>query len=199
MNRTPRAAIYLRVSTNDQTCEHQRGELLPYAERAGLEPIEFKDTISGKTTNRRGLDALIRRARAGEFKAVMVAKLDRLGRSLVHLVNLIAEFDKLGVAVIAPGQGVDTSHNNPAGRLQMNMLFAVAEFERSLIVSRTRAGLATARANGKRLGRPTLMPERKTLAEAILARNPGLSIRGLAVELGCSVGTAARVKAALAV
>ncbi len=181
-------ALYYRVSTEDQTNEPQRIELLEYCRRRGWTEIhEFSDVISGAKTARVGLEALMRGVRKGKYDAVLVAKLDRLVRSLPHLAQNVAELDANGVALVATSQGIDTTHQNPAGRLQMHVLMAVAEFEREIIRERTKAGLVAAIARGKKLGRRRLgwTPEQT----ATIAGWRGI-VAGLAAALGCSIGTA---------
>lgn len=184
-------AIYLRVSTGEQSNDAQRDELISYCKTRGFEFIEYADKISGAKFTRFGLDRLMADVRKGRLSAVVVVKLDRLGRSVVHLAQLFGELDSHKVALIATSQGIDTSESNPAGRLQMHVLSAVAEFERSLIRERTIAGLNAARARGSVLGRKP-----KVLTEAQRAKleawTPGSKggIRALASELGVSVGTA---------
>ncbi len=94
--------------------------------------------------------------RRGRLDVVLCYKLDRLGRSLVGVAQLIGEMISNKVALVIPGQGIDTSSDNSAARLQMNILIAVAEFERDIIRERTMAGLAAARSRGVKLGRPEL-------------------------------------------
>lgn len=192
----PRVGLYLRVSTAEQTHEPQRQELLEFcARRQWLAPAEYVDQISGAKFTRVGLDRLMRAARKGELDIVLCVKLDRLGRSLPHLAQLISEFDKHKVAVICTSQGIDTSHDNPAGRLQMHVLMAVAEFERSLIRERTKAGLVAAKARGAKIGRPRVSIDTMGFVDALLAQNPRPSLRAIASELKISLGTvAARAK-----
>src|SRR5207248_5657068 len=103
---------------------------------------------------RTGLDQMMGEIRRGRLDVVLCYKLDRLGRSLVSVAQLIGEMIANGVSLVIPGQGIDTSSDNSAARLQLNILIAVAEFERDIIRERTKAGLAAARARGTRLGRP---------------------------------------------
>jgi putative DNA-invertase from lambdoid prophage Rac len=129
-----KVGIYLRVSTNEQTVEPQREELVRYCAARGWTDVrEYADKVSGAKFSRMGLELLMRDVRRHAIKAVVCVKLDRLGRSLPHLAQLIGELTSNGVALVCPGQGIDTSDNNPAGRLQMHVLMAVAEFERELI------------------------------------------------------------------
>ncbi len=193
-----KAAIYLRVSTKDQTLDSQRADTTRVAESRGYTPFIFEDTASGSKTSREALDQMMARVRRREFDAVICFKLDRLGRSLPHLAQIVGELDSNGVGLIVCGQGIDTTDSNPAARLQMHVLMAVAEFERSMIRDRTLAGLDAARKRGKTLGRPkgaTSLPDRRRkLAERILNETPDLSCPKLARAAGISVGTAHKWK-----
>jgi DNA invertase Pin-like site-specific DNA recombinase len=122
--------------------------------------------------------------RAGEVDIVLCYNLDRLGRSLSHLVHLLGEFSAHKVALIVPGQGINTSSSNPASALLLNMLGAIAQFEHSIIVERVNAGLAAARRRGIKLGRPaTLGVHREAVARL---RAQGRTGRAIAKELGDS-------------
>jgi DNA invertase Pin-like site-specific DNA recombinase len=183
-----RVATYYRVSTEDQTTEPQRIELLDYCRRRGWDRItEFNDTISGAKTARTGLDALMQGVRKHQFDAVLVAKLDRLGRSLPHLAQIVGELDANKTALVATTQGIDTTESNPAGRLQMHVLMAVAEFEREMIRERTKAGLKAAVARGSMLGRKR---RAWTHEEIDAAKKHQGTIKELATALKCSIGTA---------
>jgi DNA invertase Pin-like site-specific DNA recombinase len=116
---------------------------------------------------------------------VIVWRLDRLGRNLRHLILLLDELSALGVAFVSLAEGIDAL--TPAGRLQMGILAAIAEFERARIAERVRAGLARAKAQGKKLGRP-----QRIIGEEILAAVRGLPIRMAAARLGVSRSTAHR-------
>jgi DNA invertase Pin-like site-specific DNA recombinase len=170
-----RTAIYARVSTTDQTCENQLIELRRYCASRGWAPQEFVDQgVSGAKESRPALDALLKDARRRRVDAVVVWRLDRLGRSLRHLILTLDELSALGVAFVSLGEGIDTS--TPAGRLQLHILGAIAEFERERIRERILAGLARARKQGKRLGRPRATPAK------IAA--PGGSVRSAAKVWG---------------
>ena len=191
--------LYLRVSTTDQTLEPQRLELTRYAEQRGWTiNEECTDVISGSKSSRTGLDRLMELVREKKTEGILVVKMDRLARSLPHFAQLVAEFDKFGVALICPGQGIDTSKANPAGRLQMNVLAAVAEFERSLIIERTKAGLAAAKARGVKLGkRSTRLPENHKEIIAEWKAEGGKHLRELVNRLnGVSVSTAFKLSKA---
>lgn len=189
-------ALYYRVSTDDQTAQPQQQELRAYAQARGWEVVaEFTDVISGSKSSRVSLNLLMSRVRQRHFDAILVVKLDRLARSLSHFAQIVAELDKHGVALVCPGQGIDTSKSNPAGRLQMHVLAAVAEFERSLIIERTKAGLAAARARGVKLGKPSkrMIPNSDQIVKAWLDEG-GHQLRELATRLGgVSVSTAFRL------
>lgn len=186
-----KTALYVRVSTNEQSHEPQLAELRAIAAARGWNDVaEYADKISGAKFTRTGLDKLMADVRRGRIERVVVVKLDRLGRSLPHLAQLIGEFDAHKVAVIATSQAIDTSHDNPAGRLQMHVLMAVAEFERALIRERTNAGLAVARANGKKLGRRAVKLDGEQLAILAEWRAQPDGVRALAKRLGVGVGTA---------
>jgi DNA invertase Pin-like site-specific DNA recombinase len=112
------------------------------------------DVVSGMKSSRERLDRLMLSVRRGKVDVVVCFKLDRLGRSLAHLAQIIGEFGAHNVALVVPSQCIDTSASNPAARLQLNVLCAVAEFDREVIRERVNAGLAVAKAKGVRLGRP---------------------------------------------
>jgi predicted site-specific integrase-resolvase len=128
--RKMKVRIYARVSTDKQTHDSQLQELRRYCEQRGWPNVqEVIDTASGAKSSRRGLDRLMAGVRRGKVDVVLCFKLDRLGRSLAHLAQLISEFQTHGVALVCPGQGIDTTQQNPAAQLQLGILCAVAEFE----------------------------------------------------------------------
>ncbi len=174
--------IYLRVSTGDQTTDSQEHELRAYCARRGWGDLQvYSDQISGVKFVRPGLDAVMAAVRAGKVERVVVFKLDRLGRSLPHLALILDELQRHGVALIATSQGIDTSHSNPVGRLQLGVLMAVAEFEREIIRERVNAGLAAARARGVKLGRRA--GHNCTSADVKALKDRGLGVRAIAREL----------------
>ena len=130
---------------------------------------------------------MMKLVRRGKVDVIACFKLDRLGRSLPHLAQIISELDQHAVALVATSQGIDTSLDSPAGRLQMHVLCAVAEFERTLIVERVRAGQAAAKAKGVKFGRPSTLSSHKAQVIALL-RN-GLSCRQVASETGLPLGS----------
>src|SRR5512145_2511183 len=148
-----RAAIYARVSTFDQEPENQLQELRRYVDARGWIAVEYVDRgVSGAKDRRPALDQLLADAKRRRFDVLVCWRLDRLGRSLKHLISLLDDLQALGVAFVSLAEGIDAT--TPAGKLQMHILGAIAEFERERIRERVRAGLARARTQGKRLGRP---------------------------------------------
>ena len=182
-----KAAIYARVSTRDQEPENQLQELRRYVRaRSWPAAVEYVDKgVSGSKDRRPALDRLVRDATRRGFDVLVVWRLDRLGRNLRHLVTLLDELHVIGVSFVSLGEGIDCT--TPAGRLQLHVLAALAEFERARIAERVAAGLARARRNGTRLGRPE-----KHVPERILAPVRGLSVREAAQRLGVSPTTAYR-------
>lgn len=137
---------YARVSTDEQSVDLQIDALV----RAGCERI-FQDTgFSGALQSRPALDEALMRARSGD--TLVTWRLDRLGRSLSHLISLVTDLEKRGIAFRSLSDAIDTS--TASGRLQFHMMGALAEFERSLISERTKAGMAAAKVRGVQLGRP---------------------------------------------
>lgn len=156
MSRQGIIAIYARVSTSSQSTDSQLKELRSYCELRGwAEAQEFTDCISGGSTSRTGLDRLMGMVRRGRVQAVVVFKLDRLARSLVHLMQMISELQVHRTALVVPSQGIDTTDSNPVAQLQISILGAVAQFEKDLITERVNAGLKAAKQRGVTLGRPS--------------------------------------------
>ncbi|MGH1592362.1 recombinase family protein (plasmid) [Methylobacterium phyllosphaerae] len=189
----PRTFAYLRVSTLGQTTDNQRQEIA--AAGFQVEPQRVvTETVSGSvaTSQRRGFVRLLDRLEDGDV--LVVTKLDRLGRNAMDVGGTVARLAEIGVRVhcLALG-GVDLTSST--GKLTMGVINAVAEFERDLLIERTQAGLARARAEGKAIGRPaSLTPERRQLAEQLLREGQGAS--AVARELRVSRATIRRVEAA---
>lgn len=136
---------YARVSTQEQNLDLQKDALT----KAGCERI-FEDQISGATTTRPGFDKAMEQLRPGD--TLVVWRLDRLGRSLKHLIEVMSQLEERGIAFQSLQESIDTS--SPGGRLIFHLFGALAEFERNLIQERTKAGLAAAGARGRKGGRP---------------------------------------------
>jgi DNA invertase Pin-like site-specific DNA recombinase len=180
---TTRAAIYARVSTGEQHTDNQLIDLRAYAGQRGWQLAEYVDEgISGASRVRPELARLVKAARRRQFDVLVVWSLDRLGRDLQHLVGLLNDFHALGIGVISLREGLDWT--TPSGRLQAQLLAMIAEFERARLQERIKAGLARAKAQGKRLGRPRIKPAPIALV--------GLSVRQAAARWGVSKSTAAR-------
>jgi len=149
-----RTAVYLRVSTAHQKPDLQRDALLSYAVRSALTVVaEYTDIgVSGRHAGRPQLQALMHAARAREFACVLVWKFDRFARSVAHLVQALEEFNHLGIRFVSLQDHIDTQ--SPMGKAMFTIIGAMAELESALISERVKAGMAAARARGKRLGRP---------------------------------------------
>src|SRR5438132_6640393 len=185
------AAIYARVSTLDQSCELQLEDLRRYASQRFGRCYEFVDEgVSGTQRRRPQLDALMNSAHKRLFDAVLVWKFDRFARSVKHLVDSLAEFRALGIDFVSYTEGVDTT--TPTGQLLFHVVGAVAQFERDLIAERVRAGMAHARAMGRRIGRPRSIIDADKVARL---RSQGHSLRTIAKQMDVPVS---RVRRALA-
>jgi len=194
---TKRVALYMRVSTTGQTVENQRRELVAVAKRHGWPVVStFKDQgISGTKgrDKRPGYDRLCSGIARREFDLVAAWSVDRLGRSLQDLVGFLGELHAKGVDLYLHQQGLDTS--TPAGRAMFQMMGVFAEFERAIIVERVKAGLARARAQGKRLGRPMLpAPTQQRVRERLMQ---GMGILRVARTVGVGVSAVQRIKASM--
>ena len=193
-----RAAIYIRVSTDDQTVENQAHALQEVAQRRGWEIVTtYSDQgISGAKgrDKRPGLDQMLKDSQRRRFDVIMSWSVDRLGRSLTDLLHVIQHLEACGVDLYLDQQAIDTT--TPAGKLMFHVTGAFAEFERSMIRQRVKAGLKRARVQGKRLGRPPIDASLKRKAEAELLK--GVGIIKVAQQLGLGVGTVHGLKKKLA-
>lgn len=187
-----KVALYMRVSTTDQHCEVQARELHEYCQRRGWDVATGHEYIdqgvsarkAGKASPMPALDKLMAAATQRRFDAIVVWKLDRFARSVSHFNKQIDTLKAAGVRFIAVSQNIDTDQSSPTGQLLMQILAAMAEFERELIRERTASGVAAARAAGKTLGRPRRVFDRE---KAIVLHQEGKSLREIARTLG--VGT----------
>lgn len=178
---------YARVSTGGQDVALQLDAL----EAAGVERV-YRDVGSGSLKHRPELKRCLDHLRSGD--TLLVWKLDRLGRSLRNLIELLLELDRRGVAVRSLTEPIDTS--SAMGRFQLQLLGALAELERGLIQERTRAGLEAARARGRTGGRPALVTKRKLAAALAMRAQGDLTMREIAEELGVGEATLYRHLAA---
>jgi DNA invertase Pin-like site-specific DNA recombinase len=182
---TKRCALYARVSTTDQTCENQLLELRRFAAARGWESLEYVDSgVSGAKERRLQLDAMKAAVRSRKVDAVVATKLDRLARSVHHLVAMGQEFQALGVDLVVLDQAIDST--TASGRLLFHVLASIAEFERDLIRDRVMAGLRRAKSQGVRLGRK---PRLIDVPRARLAIAQGQSMRQIAKALGVGAST----------
>lgn len=190
-----RVALYVRVSTKDQTTEHQRRELQEVAERAGWDVVKVyaDEAISGAKgrEKRPGFDALLKAVTRREVDMVAAWSVDRLGRSMQDLVETLQALKAAGADLYLHKQALDTT--TPAGRAMFGMLAVFAEFEREIIVERVRAGMATAKAKGKTVGRPKASAE--TVAKIRELRGQGVGVLKTAKLAGCGVSLVQRVDA----
>lgn len=188
-----RAAIYARVSTDGQTTDNQIRELEAVAKRTGWEIVDtyIDRGVSGSKgrDKRPQFDRMLKDATRRQFDIVLACSVDRLGRSLPHLVSFLEEIHAKGVDLYLHQQGIDTT--TPAGKAMFQMCGVFAEFERSMIQERVRAGLSRAKAQGKRLGRPTI--DEKRTAQIKSLRASGAGILRIAKQVGCGVSVVQRV------
>ena len=189
-----RVAIYVRVSTDQQTVENQLQVLQDIAQRSGWTLVHtFRDEgISGAKgrDQRPGFDALLKAVARREIDLVAAWSVDRLGRSLSDLVGFLSDLQGQNCDLFLHQQAIDTS--TPSGKMLFQLLGVFAEFERSMIVARVRAGQERARAKGIRMGRPPMPASR--LEKVKRALKDGLSIRAAAAATGVSTASIQRIK-----
>ena len=187
---TKKVAIYARVSTDKQTCENQLQELRATAQRMGYTVVaEFVDSgISGMKTrqDRPALDSLMKSATQRKFDMIMCWSIDRLGRSLQNLVEILNEMQSMKIDMFFLQQGMDTT--TPSGRMIFSVFGAIGEFERNLIRERVIAGQKRAVANGVKIGRPSKMNDGMRSAIKLL-RDKGMGIKQIAKQLQVGIGT----------
>ena len=191
-----RAVLYLRVSTIDQTTANQEREL---REIAGPHGLRDHQGLQGSRHQRRqgprqapGLRCAVPRCHASaQFDMVMAWSVDRLGRSLQDLVGFLSELHALGIDLYLHQQGLDTT--TPAGKAMFQMMGVFAEFERAMIQERVRAGLARAKSEGKRLGRPPDSSELEERIRKALATPGRPGVRKIAERFGVDPGTVQRI------
>jgi DNA invertase Pin-like site-specific DNA recombinase len=179
-----KVALYARVSRHDkdQDPDNQLIKLRSFVESRGWAVYgEYVDMKSGADASRPDLDRMLKAARGHAFSAIIIVRLDRIGRSVRNLLNLIDELKRSNVELLCTDQEINTS--SPGGKLLFTLLGAISEFELELIRDRTKDGLARARAQGKRLGRP---PFAVSTEEIIALRSQGLSLRQIGEKVGLS-------------
>src|SRR3954447_10337341 len=179
------AAIYARVSTFEQDTELQLRDLRHYCQQRGWTAVQYVDTgVSGAKSSREQLDRIMSQARQRKFDVVICWRFDRFARSTKHLLEALEEFRSLGIGFISHQEAIDTT--SPMGKLLFTIVAAMAEMERSILIERVRAGMATAKAKGKSVGRPNKVFRRD---KAIQMRAEGLSWRVISMRLGVAVST----------
>jgi DNA invertase Pin-like site-specific DNA recombinase len=187
---TRRAAIYARVSTGEQTPENQLRVLREVADRAGWTvAAEYVETASGATAKRAGLEQMLADAARRKFDTLLCWDVSRLGRSLRDLVEIFETLRALRIDLVIHQQGIDTQ--TPAGIAMMQMSGVFAQFERAMIVERTKAGMARARARGAQIGRAPVGDG--TVAAIRSLRSQGLSMDRIARDLKIGKGVSQRV------
>ena len=189
------AAVYCRVSTQDQSCERQERDLSAFAARAGYEVVGvFRETASGARADRAERRKVMALAQRREIDAVLVTELSRWGRSTLDLLHTLQEREARRVSVIAMS-GLAFDLSTPHGRMLATVVAGIAEFERELIRERVRSGIAAAKARGKKLGRqPGQRPKSDRLAPKVLALvAQGRSYRLVGREVGLSKNTVAEI------
>jgi DNA invertase Pin-like site-specific DNA recombinase len=194
-----KAVVYLRVSTQDQTTANQERELREVAHRKGCEIVHvYRDHgVSGAKgrDKRPQFDRLCRGATKRQFDVVMAWSVDRLGRSLQDLVGFLSEIHALKIDLYLHQQGIDTT--TPAGKAMFQMMGVFAEFERAMIQERVRAGLARAREEGTKLGRPKIDAATEKAIRAALSKG-NVGMHKIAAQCGVGTGTVQRIKAEMA-
>ncbi len=195
MSTGKRAALYVRVSTDHQTVENQVIELKAIAQRRGWQVVEvYQDAgISGAKgrDQRPALDQMLKDASKRKFDVVMAVAIDRLGRSLVDLLHTIQELEECGCDIFIDKQSLDTT--TPMGKLMFQVCGAFAEFERSMIKKRVRAGIKRAIDNGVKFGRPSTDPMLERKIVAAIGKGDE-SLRAIAVRFDVSEGTVRNIR-----
>ena len=188
--RPRRAALYARVSTGGQTTKQQIARLREVAAHHGWDVREeVEETVSGVARARPERDRLLREVRRGRIDVIAAVALDRLGRSLPDLLSVLQEVEAAGGSLYLDREGTATW--TPAGRALLAMAGVFAAFERDLIRERTLAGIARARAEGKRIGRPPV--PRGTRAAVMSLRREGAGLDRIAARLGLGKGTVQKI------
>jgi DNA invertase Pin-like site-specific DNA recombinase len=192
MSKKPlRAALYLRVSTDNQTVENQRADLLQVVTQRGWVVAEtYEDVVSGAKASRPSFDRMRQDAAQGKLDVIVVWAIDRLGRSLANVATFMAEMVAQNVALYIYKQAVDGT--TASGKAMLGMCAVFAEFERDMLIDRVQAGLQRARDEGKKLGRPTILDA--ALRKKIISRlDKGDGMLRIAKQLGIGTSTVQRI------
>ena len=185
---TKRAAIYARVSTDDQSCDRQLQDLSSYAARAGYQVIQvFQETGSGAKNDRKERAKVMQLARERHIDVILVTELSRWGRSTTDLLDSVQQLAAWNISLIAQ-TGLDFDVNSPTGKLMLTIMAGLAEFERGLLTERVKSGMNAAKARGKHVGRPE-GTNTKQASKIMRCLADGLSVRAIAEKLGISKTT----------
>lgn len=187
--KTPKVAIYVRVSTSGQTVENQERELLAHCQRQGwlVHKVYRDEGFSGAVAERPALKEMMSAARQGRFDLVACWKIDRIARSISHLLEVLSELKSLGIGFISLTEAINTE--TAQGRMLCSFLGAIGEFERELTIERVRSGMARAKAAGVRIGRPRAGFD---VNAALRLKRAGFSWAQISTELGASSATIRR-------
>ena len=191
---TTKVALYCRVSTStkDQTTENQLRELQSYYDRMGYEVVKvYEDEVSGAKSRekRPAYSELCKDAFLKKFDVIIGWDVSRFGRSMKEYVHFLSDMDEKGIGVIAVKNGLDTSSSS--GRMMMKLIGVLAEWNREMLIERTRAGLSRTVANGTKLGRKKTVTNEMT-TKIVELRTAKKSIRAIASEVGVSTATVQR-------
>jgi len=189
-----RVAIYARVSTNDQTTQNQVLVLRELAESQGAAVVfEFLDKgISGVKKDRDALNAMLTAAKSRKFETLYVYSIDRLSRSVKNLIETVETLNSLGITIVFKRESIDTQ--SAMGQFFLTVLGSIAALERSLLIDRINAGIARAKAEGKKMGRPSKLNDGLINAVMMLYEK-GVSIRNIAQTCSIGVGTVYKILA----
>ncbi len=192
MTKPPNVALYERVSTDRQEFSAQHGAIEGYCRRQKW-PMKriYAEKVSGARSKRTALDLLLRDAREGRVDIVVIYRLDRLGRTPLHLHQVLEELKRLKVRLVSVHDGIDTGQNSAVMEMQMGMLATLANYERELVRERTKAGVAAARKNGAKVGRPPTEP--KKVAEVLRLAKAGKKYREIFKRTGVSIASISRI------
>lgn len=188
--KTQKVAIYVRVSTSGQTVENQERELLAHCQRQGwlVHKVYRDEGFSGAVAERPALKEMMADARLGRFNLLAVWKIDRIARSISHLLEVLMELKGLGIGFVSLTEAINTE--TAQGRMLCSFLGAIGEFEREMTIERVRSGMARAKANGVRIGRPRAGFD---VNEAIRLKQDGQSWSQVSKAVGASSATVRRI------
>ena len=188
--KTQKVAIYVRVSTSGQTVENQERELMAHCQRQGwlVHKVYRDEGFSGAVAERPALKEMMADARLGRFNLLAVWKIDRIARSISHLLEVLMELKGLGIGFVSLTEAINTE--TAQGRMLCSFLGAIGEFEREMTIERVRSGMARAKANGVRIGRPRAGFD---VNEAIRLKQDGQSWSQVSKAVGASSATVRRI------